>query len=77
MTADPFTDLMDQARARYRFVTIESFDYELDGEEALCWQVRLSHVGVCSDDVFVDGEPGEAASSVLARALAAPDPSRR
>jgi hypothetical protein len=77
MTIDLLTDLLDQARARYRFVTLESFDFELDGEEALCWQVRLSHVGACSDDVFVEGGPDEAAASVLARALAAPDPSDR
>jgi hypothetical protein len=77
MTTDLLAELLEQARAWYRFVTLESFEYEEDGREALCWQVRLSHVGASSNDVFVDGALGEQAISVLARALATPDPSGR
>lgn len=62
-------NLLEVARSRFRFVYLESFDYTIDGDEALCWQVRLSHAGLTSDDIFIMGDPGESATSVLLKAL--------
>ena len=62
-------NLLEVARSRFRFVYLESFDYAIDDDEALCWQVRLSHAGLTSDDIFIMGDPGESATSVLLKAL--------
>lgn len=66
---DSLENLLEVARSSFRFVYLESFDYTVDGVESLCWQVRLSHAGLTSDDVFIMGDPGESATSVLLKAL--------